>query len=231
MWRDHFTLDLAREFIGGRGYNAKLLWDLIKPGIDALGPDNALIFGVGPLTGTGVPSSGRTSVTCKSPATGLYLKTNVGGAWGGHLKYAGYSHVVITGYSERPVYLWVDDDNVEFRDAAHLWGRDVLETNALIKEELGDPEIKVACIGPGGENLVGFAAIMMSNYNAAGRGGAGAVMGSKGLKAIAVRGTQPIAVANAKTFGECLRDAWKALRADSGVPDGHKYGTSGGVLT
>jgi aldehyde:ferredoxin oxidoreductase len=207
VWRAPYTLDLARKYIGARGYSARLVWDMVAPGIDALGPQNVLIFGVGPLTGTGVPCSGRTSVTCKGPATGLYLKANVGGGWGGHLKYAGYSHVIFKGCSDRPVYLWLDDEKVEIRDAAHLWGKDVVETNALIKEELGDPQVRVACIGPGGENLVSFAAIMTSNYNAAGRGGVGAVMGSKRLKAIAVRGTKAVGVANPVAFGERLSEA------------------------
>ncbi|MBM3133741.1 MAG: aldehyde ferredoxin oxidoreductase family protein [Chloroflexi bacterium] len=229
--REPFTIDLLKGYIGGRGYSARLLWDMVKPGTDPLGPENVLIFSAGPLTGTAVPCSGRTSVTCKSPATGFYLKSNVGGGFGGDLKYSGYSHVVFTGCSEKPVYLWLDDEKVELRDASHLWGKDVLETTALMKEELGDPEIKVACIGPAGENLVSFAAIMTSNYNAAARGGPGAVMGSKRLKAIAVRGTKALGVACPVAFGQCLKDTWKALRTDSGVPRSHKYGTSGGIAT
>ena len=228
--REPFTIDMVTGYIGARGYSARLLWDMVNPGINALGPDNPLIFGVGPLTGTAAPCSGRISVTCKSPATGFYLKTNVGGGWGGHLKYAGYTHVVFTGCSEKPVYLWLDDDKIELRDANHLWGKDVVETNALIKEELGDPEIKVACIGPGGENLVSFAAIMTSNYNAAGRGGAGAVMGAKQLKAIAVRGTKAIGVADPAAFDKGLKDAWKEIRADPRVARSHQYGSSGGIL-
>jgi aldehyde:ferredoxin oxidoreductase len=228
--RESLTLDTIGDYIGSRGYNARLLWDMLEPGIDALGPENVLIFGAGPLTGTGVPCSGRTSITCKSPATGFYLKTNTGGAWGGHLKHAGYSHIVLTGRSEKPVYLWLDDDTVELRDATRLWGKDVVETNAIIKEELGDPEIRVACMGPAGENLVSFAAVMTSIYNAAGRGGAGAVMGSKRLKAIAVRGTKVIGVADPEAFSKHVRDSWKALRADSGVARSHQYGSSGGIL-
>lgn len=230
MRREPYTMDMVKGYIGARGYNARFLWDMVESGIDALGPDNVLIFGVGPLTGTAALCSGRISITCKSPATGFYLKTNAGGGWGGYLKCAGYSHIVFAGSSERPVYLWLDDDKVELRDATHLRGKDVVETNALIKEELGDPEIRVACIGPGGENLVSFAAVMTSNYNAAGRGGAGAVMGSKGLKAIAVRGTKAIGVADPAAFAECLRDAWKELRADPRVARSHQYGSSGGIL-
>jgi aldehyde:ferredoxin oxidoreductase len=228
--QESLTLDNLGSYIGSRGHSARLLWDMVEPGIDALGPENVLIFGAGPLTGTAVPCSGRTSITCKSPTTGFYLKTNTGGAWGGHLKHAGYSHIVFTKSSEKPVYLWIDDDTVELRDATRLWGKDVAETNALIKEELGDPEIRVACIGPGGENLVNFAAVMTSVYNAAGRGGAGAVMGSKRLKAIAVRGTKAVGVADPAGFSELLRDTWKALRADASIARSHRYGSSGGIL-
>jgi aldehyde:ferredoxin oxidoreductase len=228
--REPFTLEMARRYIGSRGYGARVLWDMVSTGTDPLGPGNVLIFGAGLLTGTATPCSGRTSITCKSPATNLYLKTNVGGRWGAALKAAGHSFLVFTGCSEKPVYLFVDDDEVEFRDATHLRGKDVPETDALIKEELRDPEIQVACIGPAGENLVSFSAIMASVYNAAARGGAGAVMGSKNLKAIAVRGSRTVGVADPSTFGERLRDAWTALRADSGVPRSHQYGTSGGIL-
>ena len=241
--REPYTMDMVRGYLSARGYGARLLWDLTKAGTEPLGPENALIFGVGILTGTGVPSSGRSTLTCKSPATGLYLKTNVGGGWGGHLKYAGYGHLVFTGCSERPVYLWLDDDKVELRDATHLWGKDVIETDHLIKEELGDREIRVACIGPAGENLVDFASVMLSNYNAAGRGGAGAVMGSKNLKAIAVRGTKAVGVADPAAFGRHVRELSQALMAErpsdrqlSGASSGtgswelHLYGTSGGVV-
>ena len=227
--RQPFTRDLAAAYIGARGYNAAVLWERVPKGADPLGPENILAFGVGVLTGTSALSSGRTSVTAKGPATGLYLKTSVGGAWGGQLRYAGYSFVILTGKAERPVYLWIDDDHVELRDARHLWGRDVRETERLIQEELGDSNIKTAVIGPAGENLVMFASIMCSNYNAAARGGIGAVMGSKNLKAIAVRGSQPVTVAEPARFQELLQQAWERFRAQSGALNTHLYGTSGGV--
>ena len=188
--------DLISRFIGGRGINAKLLWDLSKPGIDPLSPENPLIVGTGPLTGTIVPLTGRTTVTTKSPATGLYLKSSMGGHFAGELKFAGYDHIIILGKSEKPVTLWINDENVEILDASHLWGKDVRETTRILKKDLGDRDIRIAAIGPAGENMVKFASIMNSIYNACARAGTGAVMGSKNLKAIAVRGTGSIKVKN-----------------------------------
>jgi aldehyde:ferredoxin oxidoreductase len=227
--RRPFTPELSAEYIGARGYNAALLWENVKKGSDPLGPENWLIFGVGPLTGTSAPSSGRTTVTAKGPATNLYLKTSIGGAWGGALRFAGYSFIAVTGKADRPVYLWIDDDKVSIHDARHLWGKDVRETEHMIQAELGDANIKTAAIGPAGENLVMFAAIMCSNYNAAARGGIGAVMGSKNLKALAVRGSQAVRVAEPQRFAELIAKAWELYHAQSGVLATHLYGTSGGV--
>jgi aldehyde:ferredoxin oxidoreductase len=224
-----FTKELAAKYIGCRGYNAALLWDLIPAGADPFAPENPLIFGTGPLTGTSAPSSGRTSVTTKSPATNLYLKTNVGGAWGGAFRFAGLSYVVITGKATAPVYLWIDDGKVEIRDARHLWGMDVRQTEHALHQELGDSRVKLAVIGPAGEKQVLISAIMCSNYNAAARGGGGAVMGSKNLKAIAVRGTQPVRVAEPERFEELVSESWELYHAQSGAENTHLYGTSGGV--
>jgi aldehyde:ferredoxin oxidoreductase len=224
--RETFTDEMAGEFIGGRGLNAKLLWDHNEAGVDPLGPENTLIFGAGLLTGTFTPCSGRTSVTCKSPATDFYLKTNVGGEWGGAFRFAGHSVLVLKGASATPVYLWIDDDRVEFRDAEHLWGKDVRTVDKMIKSELGDQKVRISAIGPAGENQVLFAAIMSSVYNAAGRGGAGAVMGSKMLKAIAVRGTRAVEVAEPEAFEAVVAEAWKKLRKESAAQYLHLYGTS-----
>lgn len=229
MSRRPYTPELAAHYIGSRGYNAALLWEMVSRGIDPLGPENVLIFGAGPLTGTAAPSSGRISVTTKGPSTNLYLKTNVGGAWGGSIRFAGYSFIVITGKSQYPVYLWIDDDKVEVHDARHLWGKDVRETEQMLHQEIGDSTIRIATIGPAGENLVMFAAIMCSNYNAAARGGGGAVMGSKNLKAVAVRGTQPVKVADPHRFKELVDQSWELYHAQSGALNTHLYGTSGGV--
>ena len=166
-------IESVLTYAGCRGYNAKLLWDMVPPGTDPLSPDNVLIFGAGTLTGTSAPTSGRITITCKSPATGRYLKTNVGGHIGPELKFAGYDFLVIKGRSARPVYITIVDDDVRIRDADGIWGKDVRETTTRLVELSGDPETEVACIGPAGENLVLFSCIMCSYYNAAARAGPG----------------------------------------------------------
>lgn len=229
-WREKVGKDRIVKYLGGRGINAELLWRYVKPGTDPLGPDNVLIIGTGLLTGTPSPSSGRNTVTCLGPATGLYLKTSGGGHWGGELKYAGYGNVIVHGKSEKPVYIFIDDDNVEILDASNVWGLDVRTADKVIKEELGDEEVQTALIGPAGENLVKFASVMFSIYNAAGRGGAGAVMGSKNLKAIVVRGSGSINVANPNVFYEEVKKAKKSLKSDSGYEGMGLYGTASSLF-
>jgi len=185
----------VEKYWGGRGLGARLVYDHYKPGTDALAPGNPLIFSTGPLSGTSVPSSGRTDVTCLSPLTHLRAKSNFGGFWGPEVKYAGYDHIVITGKAEKPSYLWIKDGRIEIRNAEHLWGKNTFEAQTLIQEELGDPEIKVVCIGPAGERLVRLASIITEVAASASRTGTGAVMGSKNLKAIAVRGSNSVRVA------------------------------------
>ena len=228
-WVEPIPRDRITLFLGGRGLNATLLWDLLKPGADPLGPDNPLIFGTGLLTGTEAPSSGRTTVTCRSPATGFYLKTNGGGHWGLELKYSGFGHVVIHGQADRPVYLFIHDGQAEIRDAEPLWGKDTRETDRAIKADLGDEDVQVACIGPAGERLVKFAAIMFSVFNAAGRGGAGAVMGSKKLKAIAVKGTGYVRPVQPENFHAVANRCRESLMAESGFQGLGQFGTSGSV--
>ena len=217
------------KYLGARGFNARLLWELIPSGADPLGPENVLIFGTGTLTGTSAPTSGRTTVSCKGPATGLYLKTSVGGHWGAELKFAGYDYLVIEGRAAKPVYLLIRDGAVEIRDAADLWGKDVRETTRSIEHALGDPDVQVACIGPAGENRVLFASIMMNYYNAAARGGVGAVMGSKNLKAVAVRGHGRITVARPQEFRRAVLDAVEASYQDFSAKTSYLYGTSASV--
>lgn len=222
---------LLYEYLGGRGVNAKLLWELTNKGLDPLSPENPLIFGTGTLGGTFAPCSGRMTITCKSPATHLYLKANVGSHFAPELKFAGYDFIVVLGRADHPVYLWIDDEKVEIRDAQHLWGMDTRMTDQLIKEELADDQIKVAMIGPAGENLVNFASIMASIYRTAARGGVGAVMGSKNLKAIAVRGTGDISVADPDQFMEAALAARRALREDEYCwTRSFKFGTAQGVI-
>jgi len=184
--------DLAYQYLGQAGINARILYDLAGPGTDPFSPEAPLIFGAGPLAGTLAPCSGRFSVTFKSPLTGIFGDSNCGGHWGSELKMAGYDHIVITGRSEDPVYLWIDNDEVEIRDARALWGQDTWVTEDLVKQDVGERTAQVVCIGPAGENLVRFAAIICNLARAAARCGPGAVMGSKNLKAIAVRGDRGI---------------------------------------
>jgi aldehyde:ferredoxin oxidoreductase len=228
-WVEQVARDDLLRFLGGRGINAKLLYERVPQGIDPLGPANVLIFGPGTLTGTSAPSSGRTSVTCKGPATGLYLKVSVGGHLGVELKYAGYDYLVIHGAADDPAYLWIDDSSVEIRDARHLWGLGTRETDRLIKDELGDDEIEVGLIGPAGENKVLFSCIIFSLYNSASRGGVGAVMGSKNLKAIAARGTGGLRVPEGAEFFKLAARMRKELSEDAGSDSLYRWGTAGSI--
>ncbi|MFC1918008.1 aldehyde ferredoxin oxidoreductase family protein [Chloroflexota bacterium] len=178
----------CRKYIGGAGFVLHYLLQELKPGVDPLGPDNKLIFALGPVTGAALPGSGRHCIGGKSPLTGGLAKSEVGEFWGAELKRAGYDAVIVEGKAKQPVYLWIHDGAASIRDASHLWGQETKETQEKIRNELGDSQIRVALIGPGGENLVKYACIMHGLYDAAGRGGLGAVMGSKNLKAVAVRG-------------------------------------------
>jgi aldehyde:ferredoxin oxidoreductase len=220
--------DLVR-LLGGRGLAAKVLYERIPAGMDPLGPENVLIWGPGTLSGTSAPSSGRTSVTCKGPATGLYLKVSVGGHLGAELKYAGYDYLVISGRAPHPVYLWVDDDRVEIRQAQHLWGKGTRETDDLIKAELDDDEIQTGIIGAAGENKVLFSCIIVSRYNSASRGGVGAVMGSKNLKAVAVRGRGALRVARPRPYFDLAARMRRELAADAGSESLYNWGTSGSI--
>jgi aldehyde:ferredoxin oxidoreductase len=178
----------CRKYLGGAGFIAYFLYKEIKPGIDPLGPDNKLIFAIGPMTGVAIAGNARSCVGAKSPISGGIIKSEAGGDWGPELKHAGFDAVIIEGRSDKPVYLWIEDGKATIKDASHLWGKETRETEEALREELGDDRIQVSMIGPGGENMVRFACIMNGLFDAHGRGGSGAVMGSKNLKAIAVRG-------------------------------------------
>ncbi|MHA1135445.1 MAG: aldehyde ferredoxin oxidoreductase family protein [Candidatus Thorarchaeota archaeon] len=191
--RETIPDDLYREYLGGRGLGVKLLFDNLAPGIDPLSPDNWLIFAVGPSTATSVPTAGRFVVITKSPATGTVFDSHAGGYFGAQLRRAGIAAVIVTGASDSPVYLWINDDEVEIRDASKVWGKNTdVTTDELIK--VTDEKAQVACIGPAGENLINMAAIMTDKHRAAGRGGVGAVMGSKKLKAVVAKGTKKAGV-------------------------------------
>jgi len=184
--------DFCRKYLGGAGFIAHFLWQELEKGIDPLGPKNKLIFAVGPLTGIPLSGTGRNCIGTKSPLTGGIAKSEVGEYWGAELKRAGYDALIIEGRSEKPVYLSINDNEVNIEDAGEIWGKKTKETQQAIRDNLGDRRVRVASIGPGGENMVLYACIMNGLYDAAGRGGTGAVMGSKNLKAIAVRGKQAL---------------------------------------
>ena len=190
----HSAESYADRFIGGRGVGSKILFEQLPPGTDPLGPDNVLVLNTGPLSGTAAPASGRTDVSALSPMNNYRGVTNFGGFWGAELSQAGYHHLVFTGASEEPVFLFIDNDQAELRDARHLWGLDTYATMRELRRQLGDEDTQVIAIGPAGENLVRFAAVNASMGDSAGRMGLGAVMGSKKLKAVAVRGTKGVKV-------------------------------------
>lgn len=189
-------LDFYRLYIGGRGFIAPILLRELPKRVDPLGAKNKLIFALGPFTGHAFIGSGRNSIGAKSPLTGGLGESEVGGFWGARLRRAGFDLVVIEGAADRPVYIWIDNGNAVLREAENLWGLEVAETDAAIKEELGDTKISTAVIGPGGEKLIRFACIVNDVRHVAGRMGFGAVMGSKKLKAIAARGNEVPEVAD-----------------------------------
>jgi len=196
------TLKLAERFIGGRGIAAWIGWREIPPDIDAFDPENRLIFMTGPLTGTLAPSSGRLEICGKAPQTypkTYYTRSSMGGHWGPELKYAGYDGIIIHGKAKSPAYLWIEDGKAEIKDASWLWGLDAFTTQKKLLENHGR-KTQVCCIGPAGENLVRIAVIQSGLENAAGQGGFGAVMGSKNLKAIAVKGSGGVRIARPEQF-------------------------------
>lgn len=204
---------LIYDYIGGRGFGVKFLYDDLKPGIDPLGEESELIFIAGPLAGTNAQSFSRYKVFFKSPLTGTYFKSSSGGYLAAELKFAGFDAIIINGIADKPVYLWVHDGHYELRDATYLWGLDCDDTHTLIREELRDPRIRIACIGPAGERGVKYAGIF-SDRRAAGRGGGGAVMGAKKLKAIAFRGRESVDVADKKAFRAAVTKQVNAYKAN-----------------
>ncbi|MDW8103281.1 MAG: aldehyde ferredoxin oxidoreductase N-terminal domain-containing protein, partial [Anaerolineae bacterium] len=202
--------EIAHTFIGGRGLGARMLWELVDAKVEPYSPDNALIFATGPLTATGFQTSGRFSVSTKSPLTDTILDCNCGGVWGVRFKQTGHDVLVITGQADSPVYLEISPEGVRFKDASELWGKTVSQTT----EALGGKNRSVLCIGPAGENLVRFASIMVDKSRALGRGGPGAVMGAKKLKAIVVSGDKRPGVYNPELFNFVRYEATKLLRAN-----------------
>lgn len=206
-----FPSEVAGLLIGGKGLGIKLLEEMVPPGINPLGPENALIYVTGPLTGTPAPAM-RGAVVTLSPLTGMFNDSYFGGHFSQELKYAGYDAVIFTGRAERPTGVRIDDHQVEFFDAAEMWGADTRETYQLVKDHLGDPSYRISCIGPAGENQVLYALVDAEPHRQAGRAGAGAVMGSKNLKAVAVRGTGSIAVEDPRGFRRACLKAMQEIR-------------------
>jgi len=206
LWDESLDEDDARAFVGGSGLAARLIYDVVDAGTDPLGPDNPLIFMTGPLVGTAMPSAGRCSVCALSPLTRMWGESNTGGFFGPELRFAGYDGIVVTGRSEKPVWLSIVEGQAQLHDAANLWGLDSYVTQERVREALGEPKARVACIGPAGEHLVKMAAVMNDHGRAAGRTGMGAVMGSKNLKAIGVRGTARVPLADPEGFKAVVKE-------------------------
>ena len=216
-----------RRYFGGRGFISYYLLRELKAGVDPFSSENKLVFAAGVVTGAPIGGSGRNSVGAKSPLTGAYGDAEVGGYWGAELKHAGYDAIIVEGKAEKPVYLWIKEGEVEIRDASHLWGKTTAECQESIRSDVGEPLARTAIIGQAGENLVRYAAIMNDVTHAAGRTGMGAVMGSKNLKAIAVRGHNRPALANPDAVGALAK--W--LRDVVGLVMGgmHSQGTAVGL--
>jgi aldehyde:ferredoxin oxidoreductase len=222
-WIEEPGDEFFRHYGGGRGFIAHYLLKHVPKGADPLGPDNLLVFAPGVLTGAPVPGAGRHSVGAKSPLTGGFGESEAGGFWGAELKRAGWDAIVVHGVSPTPVYLWINEGQVELRDASHLWGKITGEVQDAICTELGDARIRVAQIGPAGENLVRFACIANELNEVAGRTGLGAVMGSKKLKAIAVRGKTNVKIADQK--GLLAVAKWVSGTMDEKHRAFHEFGT------
>ncbi len=216
----------GEKFLGGRGLGTKILTEEVDPQVDALSPGNKLIFVTGPLTGTPTPTGGRYMVVTKSPLTGTAACSNSGGYWGAEFKATGYDAIIVEGKADTPVYISIEDDKVEIRDAAHVWGKAVTEATKLLEAENAE-KAKVCLIGPAGEKLSRIAAVMNDYSRAAGRSGVGAVMGSKNLKAIVVKGNKKVSLYNETRLKELVAADNKRLRENGVTGQGlPAYGTA-----
>ncbi len=227
---EDYKEEWAHQFIGGSGLGAKLLYEMTDEKTDPLGPKNPLIFMTGPFTGTSVPLSGRHAVVTRSPLTGIFGESDVGGTWGAALKKAGFDGIIVTGKSEKPIYLWIHDGKCEIHDASHLWGIDTYDIDPILKAETHERAV-VSTIGQAGENEVPLAAIMTDGKNAraAGRCGMGAVMGSKNLKAIVVYGTGNVSVHHAESVARLTKEYGPLIIKNA--ENMRKYGTASALST
>ena len=215
-----------RKFVGGRGLDAYLLYRHISGGCDPLGPDNVVIVSAGLLVGTLASSGSRTHIAAKSPLTNLMGSASMGGFFAPEMRWAGFDHFVIRGKANRPVYIYAHDGEIEIRDADHLWGCGVYDTQAMICKELGDQETQILCIGQAGENRVRFASVMSGRKDAAARTGMGAVLGSKNLKAIACRGTMEIEISRPEEALEYNQQAIKQVISSKASQNMQRWGTN-----
>ena len=220
-----------RRYMGGWNMIADVLLKEVPQGADPLGPENKLVFAPGVLTGLAVSGASRSAVGAKSPLTGGFGVGEAGGFFPNEIKRAGFDAIIVEGASESPVYLWIKDGEAEIRDASHLWGKTTKETMETLQEELDDKRIRLSMIGPGGENMVKYACVMNEIKDAAGRSGMGAVMGSKKLKAVAVRGTMNIDGVDSDTVRSMARRAAEEVREGTRAAGLSKWGTGGGDLT
>jgi len=219
------NMQWARDYIGGQGLATRYFVDEVDPKVDPFSPDNILIMAPGPLTGTSAPTAARYMAVTKSPLTGTITRSNSGGFFGAKLKHSGFDMILFKGKSDHPVYLYVHDGMAEIRDATHLWGKDVFETDDTLKKETG-VNVSVACIGPAGENLVKFASIMNDKHRAAGRNGVGAVMGSKNLKAVVASTGKMPTIGHAGRYKTTLTAMLKKIKENPVTSQGlPAYGT------
>lgn len=216
------NMDDAKQFIGAKGFGAKMLFDMLPEKTDPLSSENILMFTTGPLTGTRIQTSGRGTVVTKSPLTGLFLDSHFGGFFAVEMKKAGWDFIIIKGKSKKPVFLVINDEDVIFKDAESLWGMECLETHNQLQQQEG--KMRTAVIGPAGENLVKFSAITIDGDRHAGRGGSGAVMGSKNLKAITISGSKKIMLHD-EEFNVRAKEVLKKVKENDFIPMRQKYGT------
>ncbi|MEW6624191.1 MAG: aldehyde ferredoxin oxidoreductase family protein [Bacillota bacterium] len=225
--KEDLDLAKAKKFFGGRGLAGMMLSEEIAHDVDPLGPDNKIFFATGPLTGAPVPTGSRYMVVTKSPLNNTIASSNSGGYWGPELKFAGYDMLVVEGKADKPTAIFIKDDEVELRSAENVWGKVTSETTKTLLEEFGDPKAKVMCIGPAGEKLSLNACVMNDLFRAAGRTGVGAVMGSKNLKAVVVKGSSKVELADPDKVKEVLSNTTKKIRENGltgqGLPT---YGTA-----
>jgi aldehyde:ferredoxin oxidoreductase len=223
--REPTSPELARDFIGGRGFGIYFLTKEVPIHADPLGPENKLIISTGPLSGMLAPGGGKCDWTSKSPLTGGYADASLGGHFTAEMKYAGLDTIILEGQSSKPVYLFIDNEKVELRDASSLWGKGSIDTEVELKKKYGEP-FQIAAIGPGGENQVLYACINHDYGRQAGRGGVGAVMGSKKVKAIVLHGTGSVQVADADAYRKAGMALYKACKDADNIKEWTRYGTT-----